>query len=750
MKKVIFIVIGLFVLVSNSSAYDKTMIVRVYVRHYEQLYKYIDFKYSNIDIAGAKPNEWYELVVPQEDYPIVLRSGLRHEIVISDLESVKDDVRGQYRSLDSVNLYLRNLAWTYPNLCVMDSLGLSYENRQVYGIKISDNPSISEPSEPGVFICALHHSREWATIEVVLFFADSILRAYNSNPAMQNLINNREIWVFPMINPDGYVWDYPVQRSWRKNRQPFQGVIGTDLNRNYLGSCDGNRFGLWGALTSGAQSSHSPSAETFMGGYGASSPEISNLINFFRTHNINTAHSFHSYSELVLWPWGYQNSPTPDNALYVRVGTAMANMITKVSGSGTYTPGQIPSLYPVSSGCDDWIYGWNRWVNGVPCLAYTNEVGTSFYQPISQLDQICRQNFKSIYYLANFSDSVRILVKPAVPQALISVPETSATGNFTIAWQPKNRQFNNPTMWEVQELRDLNVFQDNFEGLLTGWNRQGFNTSTVRAYSGTKSMFSDSANNISNYIRTVYPYPVQSGDSLTFWCWYNLEKNYDVAVAEVSFDTREWFQLGPRLTDTATSWRRVAYSLETYAGKSVYIQIRVMTDGSVLRNGFYLDDIYPVPFFNNTRTVSSSISDTFCDVSVNQSGRYWYRVKGYNISNGWGEFSLLDDVIAFSSGIADNNINFNLIGEVSCNIFPNPFANSATIRYNVPFESKVNLNVIDVQGRIIVNLFDNVHKPGMYQISWNGKIENKKLSSGIYFLELHIDKTKITRRVVIL
>ncbi|MEO0074664.1 MAG: M14 family metallopeptidase [candidate division WOR-3 bacterium] len=405
-----FILLALVCLLSISYASERTMVVRVYVNNYEQLFKRIDFKYSNIEICGTKPHEWYELIVPQEDYPTLLRSGLRHDIVISDLESVKEEVRGQYRSLDSINLYLRNLCFTYPSLCVMESLGLSYEGRQMYGIKISDNPNISEPDEPGVFICALHHSREWATPEVVLFFADSILRAYNFNPAMANLINNHEIWIFPVINPDGYVYDYPAQRSWRKNRQPFQGVIGTDINRNYLGSCDGNRFGLWGALTSGAQSSHYPSSETFMGGYGASSPEISNVINFFRTHNINTAHSFHSYSELVLWPWGYQNTPTPDNALFVRVGTAMANLITKVGGSGTYTPGQIPSLYPVSSGADDWIYGYNKFVKGNPCLAFTNEVGTSFYQSVSQLDQICRQNFKSIYYLANFSDSVRILI----------------------------------------------------------------------------------------------------------------------------------------------------------------------------------------------------------------------------------------------------------------------------------------------------------------------------------------------------
>lgn len=749
MKKLV-VLLGVIFLLSNIYAFDKTMIVRVYVRNYEQLQNHINFKYTNIDIAGARLNEWYELVVPQEDYPTVLRSGLNHEIVVPDLEALKEESRGQYRSLDSINLYLRNLVQTYPTLCIMDSMGLSYENRQMYGLKISDNPSVSEPSEPGVFVCALHHSREWATPEVVLFFADSILRAYSSNWAMQELINNHEIWIFPAINPDGYVWDYPAQRSWRKNRQPFNLVIGTDINRNYMGSCDGNRFGMWGALTSGAQSSHYPSSETFLGSYGASSPEITNVVNFFKTHNINTCQSFHSYSELVLWPWGYQNNPTPDNSLFVRVGTAMANMITKVSGSGTYTPGQIPSLYPVSSGCDDWVYGWNRWVNGVPCLAFTNEVGTSFYQSVSQLDQICRQNFKSIYYLANFSDSVRILVKPAVPPPQISTPDTSMTGNFTISWQPKNAQFNNPTMWEVQELRDYSVYADSLEGLITNWTVQGFLYSTRRAHSGAHSFYSDSANNISNYIRTAYPYLVNSGDSLSFWCWYNLEKNYDAAVAEVSFDTREWFQLGPRLTDTAMSWRRNAYSLAPYAGKSIFLQIRVMTDDGVLKNGFYVDDIHPVPFFNNTRVISSAITDTFCDISVSQAGEHWYRVKGYNITNGWGQYSMLSKVVALASGIEQNSHHIEITDKVDLNIVPNPFVNTAAISYNVPFESQVNLRVFDVQGRLLANLLNQWQTPGKYSLVWNGKSGSKTLSNGVYFIELNVNQIKLTRRIIII
>jgi len=735
-----------------SSINAKTMIVRVYVKNYQQLYKHIDFKYTNIDIAGVKPHESYDLIVESEDYPVILASGLRNEIVVEDLEKQKEDALfyNRYLSLDSINTYLRNFATTYPNICVLDSLGLSYENRQMYGIKISDNPSMSEPEEPGIFFCGLHHAREWATIVTCLSIADSFLRAYSTSPEIQSLINNHEIWIFPVINPDGYFYDYPSQRSWRKNRQPFGGSIGTDINRNYNGACNGDRLGLWGALTSGARSSHLPSDLTFMGAYGFSSPEITNVANFFRTHNINTSLSFHSYSELVLWPWGYKNIPCPDNTIFIRVGTRMANMITKVSGSGTYTPQQSPLLYPVSSGCDDWIYGWNRALNGNPCLAFTNEIGTSFYQPTSNLDQMWRQNYKAAYYLATFSDSVRILMKGMVPPPQIVVPETSQTGNFIVAWKPKNPQFNNPNLWELQELKNYSFGEDQFEGPTMNWATQGFVSSTRRAHSGMTSMYSDSANNISNCIRTIYPYLVNSTDSLTFWCWYNLEKNYDVAVAEVSYDTKEWFQLGARMTDTAMSWRRKAYSLEPYMGKSVYFQFRVMTDDGTLKNGFYVDDIYPVPIFGNTRIISSVVTDTFYNVTVSEPGQYWYRVKGSNTTWGWGDYSVLDGVTVLSSAISESRDSKINPTKINFRIIPSLFKNSTVIRHNIPIETKVSLKVFDIQGRVCTELLNSIQKPGNYQMTWNRKsAQGKNLSAGIYFLELNVGTTKLTKRAII-
>jgi flagellar hook assembly protein FlgD len=106
-------------------------------------------------------------------------------------------------------------------------------------------------------------------------------------------------------------------------------------------------------------------------------------------------------------------------------------------------------------------------------------------------------------------------------------------------------------------------------------------------------------------------------------------------------------------------------------------------------------------------------------------------------------------VTVLSSAVADNT-NQNLLNKISLNIYPNPFFNSTVIRYTIPYESKVNLKVFDVQGRRVTDLINNTQKSGLYRITWDARnTQFKKLSSGVYFLELNIDKTKLTKRVVV-
>uniref|UniRef100_A0A7C6A9N4 carboxypeptidase T n=1 Tax=candidate division WOR-3 bacterium TaxID=2052148 RepID=A0A7C6A9N4_UNCW3 len=733
MKCFKYILVALTLLCLSVSL-GKEMIVRVYVKNYQELKSKIPFKGTNIEIAGAQLGNWYDLIVLPEDYPLVLGSGLKSEIIIEDLAKTKEQAlsEGQYHSYDEINQILRDMATNYPNICKLESLGLTYEGRQIYGVKISDAPEIDDPTEPDVLFIGCHHAREWASVEVPRHIADSLTRAYASVPEIQNLVDNHEIWVFPIINVDGYVYDYPSQRNWRKDRQPFGTAIGTDPNRNYNGVCNGDAMGDWGALTNGSQSTHYPSQATFMGPYGFSAYEIKNLTDFFKNHEFNAILSFHSYSELVLWPWGYTNATPPDNTILVRVGQRMASLMQRLGG-GNYTPEQSIELYPTSGGSDDWMYGYSHWVLGTPCISYTIELGTQFYQSPSQLDHIQLQAFKAAFCITTFSDSVRLLMKSVVPPPNIAPLDSTTTGDFTIHWSPIRPHGNEPEMWELQELSLYSVIEDNLETITDRWTLQGFSLSTAQSHSTSHSLFSGSANNISNYARTTYPYLVETPfDSLTFWCWYDLENNYDVAVCEVSLDLKEWIQLDNRYTGNSGGWIRKAYSLANWLGKSIYIRFRCMTDDGVLRSGFYVDDIYPVPYFNQARIVSSAITDTFYNLTGQAVGRYFYRVKGYNTAWGWGDYSPLEDIYVVGTAIGDNRPKLP-IGALAnpLELNPNPARSILAIRTSPNTKWSI-LKIFDVSGKLIKEV---IPSPSVLRNGSEIKIPLQGIKPGVYFLQ---------------
>jgi len=144
-------------------------------------------------------------------------------------------------------------------------------------------------------------------------------------------------------------------------------------------------------------------------------------------------------------------------------------------------------------------------------------------------------------------------------------------------------------------------------------------------------------------MKSVYPYRVEAGDSLTYWCWYDTEPLWDYAFVEVSTDGRVWDLLAS-YTGSQMSWQRKAHSLADYEGQWIFIQFRYITDDYIEETGIYVDDIQPVTDFGSETTLSSNITDTFYDITGMQEGTYYYRVKGYNSARGWGDFSQIEDV----------------------------------------------------------------------------------------------------------
>ena len=280
------------------------------------------------------------------------------------------------------------------------SLGVSYEGRDIPGIKISDNVQ-TEESEPEVFICSLHHAREAATVEVAMYIINFLTDNYGRDPYTTYLVNNREIYIVPIINPDGKVYDdsggsYGSGVYWRKNRQPCTGGIGTDLNRNYSYQWGGRRSS--GCCTS---------TESFRGYQPFDSPETAAVRDFVTSHpDITVFVDYHSFGGMVLWPWGYTTDPLSnldDRQVHEIIGREYA----RITG---YTPMATAELYLCSGISIDWTYGTTE-NDDIPIFSWGiellrgNSPDTGFYPPPSALTTMCKNNCRACLYLIECADN---------------------------------------------------------------------------------------------------------------------------------------------------------------------------------------------------------------------------------------------------------------------------------------------------------------------------------------------------------
>jgi hypothetical protein len=246
------------------------------------------------------------------------------------------------------------VADAHPAIVHRFSIGKSYQGRQLWAVKISDNVSTDEP-EPEVLFDGLHHSDEHMSQEMTLAILGWLANGYGSDTRITNLVNTREIWIVFGLNPDGATYDIGgrTYHYWRKNRQPTPGSksIGTDLNRNY-----DYRWGCCGG------SSSNPASSRYRGPSRFSAPETRAFRDFVTSRvvdgvqQIRTAVSFHTTGRLVMYPYGYTltNVPSDMRAIDHQTFVAMAKVMAASNG---YKPEQASDLYISSGTSRDWLYG---------------------------------------------------------------------------------------------------------------------------------------------------------------------------------------------------------------------------------------------------------------------------------------------------------------------------------------------------------------------------------------------------------
>ncbi|WP_306326695.1 M14 family metallopeptidase [Streptomyces venezuelae] len=306
----------------------------------------------------------------------------------------------KYHNFAEMNAEIDQRLAAYPSIMSKRVIGKTYQGRDIVAIKISDNVATDE-NEPEVLFTHHQHAREHLTVEMALYLLRELGAGYGTDSRITNAVNGREIWIVPDLNPDGGEYDIASgsYRSWRKNRQPNSGssYIGTDLNRNWdykWGCCGG--------------SSGSKSSETYRGTAPESAPEVKVVADFVRSRvvggkqQITAAIDFHTYSELVLWPFGWTTANTaPGMTLDDR--NAFAAVGGKMAASNGYTPEQSSDLYITDGSIDDYLWGSQR------IFAYTFEMypssgGGGFYPPDEVIERETSRNRDAVLQLLENAD----------------------------------------------------------------------------------------------------------------------------------------------------------------------------------------------------------------------------------------------------------------------------------------------------------------------------------------------------------
>ncbi|MBD3337082.1 MAG: hypothetical protein GF355_16325, partial [Candidatus Eisenbacteria bacterium] len=318
--------------------------------------------------------------------------GYRYEVEIPDLQAYyagrlgRDqlDNFGVFHTYSEAVAEMNAIHNEFPQLTTAPmSLGTSWQGNELWAMKISDNPGVEE-EEPEVLFDGLHHAREVMTVEVLLHFMRHLCENYGDDPLVTALVDNRQIWFVPIVNPDGYLYNELIAPNgggmWRKNRRDNGGCWGVDLNRNYPY--------MWG----GTGSSGDPCEDTYRGPDPASEPETQALIDFIIDHEFITHQSYHSVAGMVLYPWGYTNNPAPDEDILDAIAQEMASQ----NGYAVGQPGEL--LYLVSGGAFDWSYGEQNDKNKIFC--FTTEIGGSgFWPDPSEREPLIQENLYSNIYL---------------------------------------------------------------------------------------------------------------------------------------------------------------------------------------------------------------------------------------------------------------------------------------------------------------------------------------------------------------
>jgi predicted deacylase len=267
--------------------------------------------------------------------------------------SVPLHAKGSFYTYDGIEKKLAEFRLAYsenrqPDLVKVISIGKTWEGRNIYAMKISRDASTNSPDKPDVLLFGGIHACEWIGVETMMYFAERLLASYGKDDYVTYLMDNAEIWIVPVVNPDGFVYSQSVgsdwHRLWRKNRRSLpDGSVGVDLNR-----CFPNKWRLPGdspaSVADDSGASDDPANPYYRGEAAPGRPdqpaviekEAEALINLVDDpeHNFVMVIDYHSFSEKILYPPCHtRDIYNKDMDTFQRLADGMVELINRQRGA---------------------------------------------------------------------------------------------------------------------------------------------------------------------------------------------------------------------------------------------------------------------------------------------------------------------------------------------------------------------------------------------------------------------------------
>lgn len=480
----------------------------------------------------------------------------------------------------------------------------SYEGRTIWALKISDNVATDE-DEPEVLFDSLTHAREHLTVEMDLHLIHLLTDNYRTNPAsihtqleqrVTDIVNGLEIWVVPMLNPDGGEWDIadPLGgfRNWRRNRQPVgAGVVpGIDLNRNY-----GYRWGCCGGSTGRPGSLYYRGAQPWQAVETAAMRDfvLSRIVG--GRQQIRAAISWHAFNEQVMWPFGYTTADLPPQMSGDDLASFRA-IAQGIAGLNGYTAQQLSDLYIVDGGSIDWLYGEQRiFAFVIEMYPTDNSHVGGFYPPQAVIERETTRNDEALLYFLEQADCPYQAAALAATHCGPLDDDFETERGWTVdplgsdsatagAWQRGVPQFSRTTSGVVQRAYGFSAESALVTGALRG--------------------VSSSANDLDGGLTSVRSAQVMLGSPGS--SGWTLSFRYTFAHAanagpddylRVSVNGTVLFAQNGFAGFRGAQWTPVTLSLDAFAGQSVRVRIEACDCGSDSLIEAAVDDlrVYQLP-----------------------------------------------------------------------------------------------------------------------------------------------------------